>query len=99
MLKRGLTTKGPLSAQEAAEPPSQTEATLWSVSFSPVCASQAEVGWFTLPLFGQEQLGLQQSQYPVVQVPCTQLWFETGGGTGVGTGAAVGLAVGAAVTG
>lgn len=101
MLKLGLTTKGLLSLQDAAEPPPQTEGTLLSVSFLPVCASQAKAGRLTLPLFGQEQLGLQQSQYPVVQVPLTQLWSDTGGTETevLGTGDAVGLAVGAEVTG
>jgi len=36
-----------------------------------VRASHASVGLVTLPLFGHEQLGLQQSQYPVVHVPVT----------------------------
>jgi len=31
--------------------------------------SQAATGWLTLPLLLQEQLGLQQSQYPVTHVP------------------------------
>merc|ERR1719203_63068 len=62
MLSRRATTNGLLSAQDAASPPSQTEAMLASASFSPVLMSQAKVGPVTLPLPGQEQLGLQQSQ-------------------------------------
>jgi len=55
-------TKGLLSAQETDEPPPQAEATLASCSFWPVFASQESTGPFVLPLPGQEQLGLQQSQ-------------------------------------
>ena len=46
--------------------PSQAETAFWSERMLPVVVSQAATGWFTLPLFGQEQDGLQQSQYPVV---------------------------------
>jgi len=53
----------------AAIPPMQTECTLGSHNTSPVLASQDLVGLITLPLPGHAQLGLQQSQYPVVHVP------------------------------
>jgi len=55
-------TKGLLSAQDTDEPPPQAEGTLESDSFWPVFASQESTGAFVLPLPGQEQLGLQQSQ-------------------------------------
>lgn len=56
--------------QEAATPPSQTDASLGPAADP--SALQAFTGAVTLPLFGQEQLGLQQSQYPVVYVPSIQ---------------------------
>jgi hypothetical protein len=62
MLKSSLTWNGRLLAQVAASPPSHTEATLGSDSTAPVSALQDSVDWFTLPLPGHEQLGLQQSQ-------------------------------------
>lgn len=87
---------GALSEQVAEEPPSQTEPTFGSVSFSPVFASQVATGLCTFPLPGQEQLGLQQSQYPVVQVPRTQVESTAGAGA-AGVGATVGAIVGADV--
>merc|ERR1719330_342659 len=89
MLKRGFTRKGLLSVQDAAVPPSQTEATLASVNFWPVLASQDKAGRLTLPLLGQEQLGLQQSQYPVVHVPRTHEPCPDGNGVGPIVGAGV----------
>jgi len=58
-----------LSEQAAAVPPSHTDLTVASNKGSPVLASHARIGLCTLPLLGHEQLGLQQSQYPVVHVP------------------------------
>jgi hypothetical protein len=66
MLKLLDTTNGLLLEHDAAVPPWQTDATFASNSTLPVPASHDSTGLSTLPLFGHEQLGLQQSQYPVV---------------------------------
>mmetsp|Transcript_28987 Transcript_28987/g.77455 ORF Transcript_28987/g.77455 Transcript_28987/m.77455 type:complete len:84 (+) Transcript_28987:239-490(+) len=69
MLNRRLTMNGLLSAQLAELPPSHADFTLGSNNFSPVWVSHESTGLLTCPLPAQEQLGLQQSQYPVVHVP------------------------------
>merc|ERR1719384_1803433 len=94
MLSWRFTMKGLLSVHDAAKPPSQTEPRFGSLSFLPVRVSHDNVGAFTLPLFGQEQLGLQQSQYPVVHVPRTQLPGPSIGGAGVSDCDGVGTATG-----
>lgn len=68
--------------QLAEGPPLQTDETSGSKRVSPVSASHERAGLLTLPFPGQAQLGLQQSQYPVVQVPVIQP-----GGAGAGAGA------------
>mmetsp|Transcript_16814 Transcript_16814/g.42311 ORF Transcript_16814/g.42311 Transcript_16814/m.42311 type:complete len:206 (-) Transcript_16814:19-636(-) len=69
ILSVSLTLKGLLFLQVAARPPWQTEGSFGSSTTSPDTASQDRTGFSTLPFPGQAQLGLQQSQYPVVQVP------------------------------
>mmetsp|Transcript_28949 Transcript_28949/g.72719 ORF Transcript_28949/g.72719 Transcript_28949/m.72719 type:complete len:158 (+) Transcript_28949:355-828(+) len=101
MLKLSETMKGWLFEQVVAVPPWHTDATLGSKSTLPVLASHERTGLLTLPLFGHEQLGLQQSQYPVVYVPVTQLESEAGAGVGVGLGVGAGVfaGIGAGVVG
>ena len=64
-----LYCQGWLLVQDAAVPPSQTEVTSGEVRTLPVSASHERTGVSTSPLPDHEQLGLQQSQYPVVYVP------------------------------
>jgi len=73
MLNEGAATNGRLSEQPAEFPPSQTDFSFASARRAPVLASHDCVGALTLPFPGHEQLGLQQSQYPVVHVPRVQL--------------------------
>jgi hypothetical protein len=62
MLRPSFTTKGWCEVQLAAAPPSQTDTSLALSNQSPVLEWQARTGFVWLPLRGQAQLGLQQSQ-------------------------------------